>query len=48
MEKCYLCGGQTEKGVELIISRGKTIPQEVIKCIKCGKSIVSSDEYYIL
>jgi len=45
MEKCYLCGGQTEKGVELIISRGKTIPQEVIKCIKCGKSIVSSDEY---
>ena len=34
-----------EKGVELIISKGRTIPQEIMKCKKCGKAIVSSDEY---
>ena len=45
MEKCYSCSGQMEKGVELIISKGRTIPQEIMKCKKCGKAIVSSDEY---
>lgn len=43
--KCYKCNGQMEKGVELIISKGKTIPQEIMKCKKCGNVIVSSDEY---
>ena len=32
-----------ENEVELIISNGKTIPQKVMKCNKCGKFIVSSD-----
>ena len=35
--KCYNCNSQMEKGVELIISKGRTIPQEIIKCNKCGK-----------
>ena len=43
--KCYKCNGQMEKGVELIISKGKTIPQKILKCKKCGKAIVSADEY---
>lgn len=34
-----------EKGVELIISKGRTIPQEIIKCNKCGKAVVSANEY---
>ncbi len=43
--QCYSCNGKMEQGVELIISRGKTIPQEIMRCNKCGKAIVSSDEY---
>ena len=43
--KCFVCGGHMEEGVELIISKGKTIPQQVMKCTECGKAIVSSDEY---
>lgn len=43
--RCYNCNGQMENGVELIISKGKTIPQEVMKCAKCGKASVSIDEY---
>ena len=43
--KCYSCGGMMESGVELIISKGKTIPQRIIKCNACGKAIVNSDEY---
>lgn len=34
-----------EKGVELVISKGRTIPQKIMKCIKCGKAVVNSDEY---
>jgi hypothetical protein len=34
-----------EEGVEFIISKGKTIPQKIKKCTKCGKAIVSADEY---
>lgn len=34
-----------ENAVELIISNGKTIPQEIMKCSRCGKATVSSDEY---
>lgn len=34
-----------KKGVELVISKGRTIPQEIMKCVKCGKAVVSSDEY---
>lgn len=45
MKKCYACNGEMEKGVELIITNGKTIPQEIMKCNKCGKAIVSSEEY---
>jgi len=45
LKKCYNCESQMEKGVELIISKGKTIPQKIMKCNKCGKAIVSSDEY---
>jgi len=43
--KCYACGGLMEEGVELIIFRGKTIPQTVKKCKECGKAIVSANEY---
>ena len=32
-------------GVELIIHKGRTIPQNVKKCVKCGKAISSLDEY---
>jgi uncharacterized Zn finger protein len=45
MRKCPFCGWQMEKGVELIISRGKTIPQEIMKCTECGKGVVNADEY---
>lgn len=34
-----------EEGVELIIHKGRTIPQTVKKCSKCGKAIVSANEY---
>ena len=34
-----------EKGVELVISKSKIIPQETMKCNSCGKAIVSADEY---
>jgi len=34
-----------EKTVELVISKGKTIPQEIQKCRECGKAIVDADEY---
>ncbi|MCX6706897.1 MAG: hypothetical protein NT001_02030 [Candidatus Woesearchaeota archaeon] len=34
-----------EKSIELIISKGRTIPQKIARCNKCGKAIVSSDEY---
>jgi hypothetical protein len=43
--KCYVCNGKMETGVELIIHKGKTIPQEIMKCSHCGNAIVSSDEY---
>jgi len=45
MKNCYVCKGKLEEGIELIIYKGKTIPQHVMKCIKCGKAIVSSEEY---
>ncbi len=45
MRKCYACGSKMETDVELIICKGKTIPQEIIRCANCGKSIVKSDEY---
>ena len=34
-----------ERAIELIISNGKTIPQKIMKCSRCGKATVSSDEY---
>ena len=43
--KCYSCKGEMEEEVELIISKGKTIPQNILKCKSCGKAIVSSEEY---
>ncbi len=43
--KCPYCKGLMEESVELIICNGRTIPQNVRKCVKCGKAIVSIDEY---
>lgn len=43
--KCYNCGGSMEDAVELIIVKGKTIPQQIKKCNKCGEGIVSINEY---
>lgn len=45
MERCYSCKGKMEEGVELIIYKGKTISQQVMKCVKCGKAVVSPEEY---
>jgi len=45
MIKCYSCGARLEESVELILHKGKTIPQRVQRCSKCGKSVVSIDEY---
>jgi len=45
MRHCYSCGGQMENGVELIINKGKTIPQKIMKCVKCDNGVVSSGEY---
>ena len=45
MIKCYKCGGKMENHVELIINKGKTIPQEVQKCRKCGTTVVHINEY---
>ena len=43
--KCYKCHGKLEQHVELIIHNGKTIPQNVFKCVKCGTTITHIDEY---
>ncbi|MBS3163392.1 DUF4042 domain-containing protein [Candidatus Woesearchaeota archaeon] len=45
MERCYSCKGKMEEGIELIIYNGKTLSQQVMKCVKCGKAVVSSEEY---
>lgn len=45
MERCPHCNGKIEPGVELIIVNGRTIPQKIMKCTKCGKAIVDSEEY---
>jgi len=34
-----------EKSTDLIVSKGRNITQAIMKCSKCGKGIVSSDEY---
>jgi uncharacterized Zn finger protein len=43
--KCYKCNGKLEQHVELIIHEGKTIPQNVMKCVKCGTTITHIDDY---
>jgi len=45
MKKCYLCGAKLEESVDLLVHNGKTIPQRMQKCTKCGKSLVHIDEY---
>ena len=45
MIKCYSCGAGLEESVELVVHNGRTIPQTVQRCSKCGKSIVHIDEY---
>ena len=45
VKKCYLCKGNLEESVELIIHRGKTIPLSILKCIKCGEATSSLDDY---
>lgn len=45
MIRCYSCGARLEESVELILHKGRTIPQRVQRCSKCGKSIVHIDEY---
>jgi len=42
---CYNCNGKMEKCVELIIVKGKTVPQTVKKCSKCNTAVVDIDEY---
>ncbi|MBS3143087.1 hypothetical protein J4464_06890 [Candidatus Woesearchaeota archaeon] len=34
-----------KKSVDLIIHSGRTIPQRALKCVSCGKSTVSMEEY---
>lgn len=34
-----------EESIELIIIKGRTIPQIINKCVKCGKAVASIDEY---
>lgn len=43
--RCYNCGSPIKEKVELILVKGKSIPQKVKKCGECGKSTVSLDEY---
>lgn len=43
--KCYKCGGKLEQHVELIVHNGKTIPQNVLSCVKCGTAITHINEY---
>lgn len=43
--KCYNCGNVVKDSIELIIIKGKTIPQSIKKCDKCGKATVSFNEY---
>lgn len=45
MEKCYSCGAKLEESVDLLVHKGKTIPQRIQRCIKCGKSVVHINEY---
>ena len=45
MKKCYLCKGNLEESVELIIHKGKTMPLSVLKCVKCGEATSSLDDY---
>ncbi len=41
MKKCHECGGKLEKAIELIENE----PVHTFKCVKCGESIASLDEY---
>lgn len=43
--KCYNCGNLMKESIELIIIKDRTIPQITNKCVKCGKAVVSIDEY---
>ena len=43
--KCHKCSGKLEHATELIIHNGRTIPQKVLKCVKCGSSITHIDDY---
>lgn len=43
--KCYKCGGKLEQNTELIINNGKTIPQKILKCVKCGTAVTHIDDY---
>jgi len=43
--KCYKCKGNLQESVELIIHSGRTIPQKVLKCFKCGTAITHINDY---
>ena len=43
--KCYKCKGRLERNTELIIHKGKTIPQKTLKCVKCGAVVTHIDDY---
>ena len=45
MKKCHECGGKLEESVELLIHRGKIAPLKVLKCMKCGESTSTLDDY---
>ena len=43
--RCYKCGGKLEQHMELIIHNGKTVPQRILRCMKCGKAVTHIDDY---
>jgi len=43
--KCYKCNRRLEESTELIIHNGRTIPQRILKCAKCGTAVTHINEY---
>lgn len=45
MSKTNMVFEHAQKSPISDISKGRTIPQKITRCNKCGRAIVSSDEY---
>jgi len=43
--KCYKCGSKLGEATELIIHNGRSIPQKILKCNKCGTTLTHIDDY---